>query len=103
MELGKASLNRVDVICPGFAADCLETLEEINQQNRELFLTAGGKEFHYISALNNNPEHIQALLELVIQHTHGWTECSQTQVELQAEAQQRMQGYEKLEKLGIGN
>ncbi|MCK5716311.1 MAG: ferrochelatase [Thiomargarita sp.] len=64
--LGK---GRVDIICPGFAADCLETLEEINQENRNRFLQAGGKEFHYIPALNDNVEHIQALLKL-IKHAH---------------------------------
>ncbi|RKZ41800.1 MAG: ferrochelatase [Gammaproteobacteria bacterium] len=72
MTLGKGGVKRVDVICPGFAADCLETLEEINEENRKIFLQAGGKEFHYIPALNDNVEHIQALLELVIQHTQGW-------------------------------
>ncbi len=73
--LGKAGLKRVDVICPGFAADCLETLEEINQENRQIFLEAGGKAFHYMPALNDNVEHIQALLDLVIQHTQGWSGC----------------------------
>ncbi|EDN67114.1 ferrochelatase [Beggiatoa sp. PS] len=95
-ELGKAGINRVDVICPGFAADCLETLEEINQQNRELFLAAGGQEFHYIPALNDNAEHIQALLELVIQHTQGWQECTQTTDELAHKAQQREKRAVKL-------
>lgn len=64
--LGKAGLKRVDVICPGFAADCLETLEEINQENRQVFLKAGGQEFHYIPALNDKSEHIQALVALLI-------------------------------------
>ncbi len=64
-ELGRAGVRRVDVICPGFAADCLETLEEIDQENRQIFLQAGGKEFHYIPALNENVEHIQAWLEVI--------------------------------------
>jgi ferrochelatase len=81
--------RRVDVICPGFAADCLETLEEINHTYRNLFLQAGGKEFHYIPALNDQPEHIQALLELVIQHTQGWQ--MPTLMELQQEATLRTQ------------
>jgi len=63
--LGKLGLKRVDVICPGFAADCVETLEEINQENRQVFLKAGGHIFHYIPALNDNNEHIQALVALV--------------------------------------
>jgi ferrochelatase len=71
--LGIAKIKRVDVICPGFAADCLETLEEIDNENRQIFLEAGGEEFHYIPALNDNVEHIQALLKLVIQQTQGWS------------------------------
>lgn len=65
IELGKAGTHRVDVMCPGFAADCLETLEEIDKQNRQLFLNAGGKEFHYIPALNDSAEHIQALADII--------------------------------------
>jgi ferrochelatase len=63
--LGKAGVKRVDVICPGFAADCVETLEEINQENRQVFLKAGGQIFHYIPAINDNNEHIQALVALL--------------------------------------
>jgi len=87
--LGKAGTPRVDLICPGFAADCLETLEEIDQENRQLFLQAGGAEFHYIPALNDTPEHIQALLELVVQHTQGW--CLTSVEELHQQAQLRQQ------------
>jgi ferrochelatase len=72
IDLGKSGIRRVDVICPGFAADCLETLEEINQQNRQLFLQAGGEQFHYIPALNDGVGHIQMLLALVNRHTQGW-------------------------------
>ncbi|HEB97620.1 MAG TPA: ferrochelatase [Sedimenticola thiotaurini] len=58
-------VKRVQVICPGFPADCLETLEEIGEENRELFLRAGGESFHYIPALNDRPGHIRLLRELV--------------------------------------
>lgn len=61
MALGKQGLQRVDIVCPGFAADCLETLEEVNQENRQIFLEAGGKEFHYLPALNESAVHIEAL------------------------------------------
>jgi ferrochelatase len=88
-SLAQTGIRRVDVICPGFAADCLETLEEINHTYRNLFLQAGGKEFHYIPALNDQPEHIQALLELIIQHTQGWQ--MPTLTELQQEATLRAQ------------
>ncbi|HHB91759.1 MAG TPA: ferrochelatase [Thioploca sp.] len=72
IELGKEGLKRVDIICPGFATDCVETLEEIDHENRQFFLQAGGKEFHYIPALNSSIEHIQLLSQLIIQHTQGW-------------------------------
>jgi len=52
-QLGKDGVGRVDVICPGFAADCLETLEEIDIENRHVFMKAGGKEFHYIPTTND--------------------------------------------------
>lgn len=70
--LGQAGTARVDVVCPGFAADCLETLEEIGQENRDIFLQAGGKEFHYIPALNADAAHIDALADLVLSHCQDW-------------------------------
>jgi ferrochelatase len=56
-------------MCPGFAADCLETLEEIAMQNRELFLGSGGREYNYIPALNDRTDHIQALADIVMHHS----------------------------------
>ncbi len=73
-EWGTAGVRRVDVLCPGFPADCLETLEEIEQQNREIFMNAGGGEYHYIPALNDSTDHIGMLSELVLQHCQGWPE-----------------------------
>ncbi|GLR64625.1 ferrochelatase [Marinospirillum insulare] len=70
--LGAAKTQGLSVICPGFSADCLETLEEIEDENREYFEQAGGTGFTYIPALNSRPEHIQMMQELVIQHTQGW-------------------------------
>ncbi len=61
-------LKRIDVVCPAFAADCLETLEEISVQNRELYQHAGGGEYLYIPALNDRPEFIDCLVELVELH-----------------------------------
>ena len=72
IALGKAGVKRVDVVCPGFTSDCLETLEEINMEVREAFLHAGGKEFHYIPCLNDDPEWITALCHLAQQHLQGW-------------------------------
>ena len=73
---GKEGVGRVDVVCPGFSADCLETLEEIAEQNRELFLHAGGKELRYIPALNARPDHAQALAQLLVRHLQGWDDGS---------------------------
>ncbi|MEJ2059937.1 MAG: ferrochelatase [Gammaproteobacteria bacterium] len=68
--------RRVDVVCPGFAADCLETLEEIAMQNRDVFLASGGEAYRYIPALNDSPEHIEALSGLVERHAQGWPEAA---------------------------
>ena len=75
-KLPEAGITSVDVMCPGFAADCLETLEEIAGQNRELFLRSGGKRFSYIPATNDSSEHIDALTKLILRHMQGWPEIS---------------------------
>jgi ferrochelatase len=75
-EWGAGGIKKVHVICPGFSADCLETLEEIRLQNRAFFQEAGGGEFHYIPALNDDPLHVQALTRLITQHCQGWPEFS---------------------------
>ena len=71
-ELGKGGVGRVDVICPGFAADCLETLEEIAIEARHLFLEAGGKEFHYIPTTNDTPSWMTALTIIAMENLEGW-------------------------------
>jgi ferrochelatase len=63
-ELGKQKLGRLDVFCPGFAADCLETDEEINQLNRETFTQAGGGQFNKIPCLNDDPAFLDVLARL---------------------------------------
>ena len=63
--LGKSGTRRVDVFCPGFTSDCLETIEEIGIEVRDDFLKAGGKEFHRIPCLNASPAWIKALGEIV--------------------------------------
>ncbi len=77
IAMGKAGIKRVDVICPGFTSDCLETLEEINMEAREAFLHAGGKAFHYIPCLNDDPEWISALCNVTQQHLLGWNTLEQ--------------------------
>lgn len=70
--LAQAGVKRLDVICPGFAADCLETLEEVNAEFKHLYLAAGGEAFHYIPALNAQPSHLVALTQLIVRHSAGW-------------------------------
>jgi ferrochelatase len=72
IALAKEGLQRVDVACPGFTSDCLETLEEIGMEARDAFLGSGGKEFHYIPCLNDQHEWILALSNLAIRHLQGW-------------------------------
>ena len=71
-ELGKQKTKRVDVVCPGFVADCLETLEEIAMEGKEDFLQAGGGEYHYIPCLNERNDWMHALTDLVMDNLHGW-------------------------------
>lgn len=74
MQLPSDGVRRVDVMCPGFSADCLETLEEIAMTNRASFLAAGGEQFRYIPCLNDREDHIAMLADLVMQHAQGWPE-----------------------------
>ncbi len=71
-ELGRAGTGRVDVFCPGFAADCLETLEEIAIEGRDAFLEAGGKEFHYIPTTNDTAAWMTALAIIALENLEGW-------------------------------
>ena len=72
VELGKQGVGRVDVACPGFATDCLETLEEIAMENRDAFLEAGGKEFHYIPTTNDTPAWMTAVSIIALENLQGW-------------------------------
>ncbi|WKT00839.1 ferrochelatase [Gallibacterium salpingitidis] len=65
LSLPKRNIKKVAVICPGFAADCLETLEEIAQENKRYFLQAGGESYRYIPALNADSDHIELLYQLI--------------------------------------
>lgn len=71
-DLGRQGVKRVDVMCPGFVSDCIETLEEIAMEAREAFLESGGREFHYVPCLNDQHEWIAALATLAEQHLAGW-------------------------------
>ena len=71
-KLAGEGVARVDLTCPGFTSDCLETLEEISMEAREDFLAAGGKAFHYIPCLNESPRWIASMASLVEAHAGGW-------------------------------
>lgn len=75
-KLATNGTRNVSVICPGFSADCLETLEEINIQYRALFMACGGEQFTYIPALNDHPLHISCLTSIIKKHCQGWPEAS---------------------------
>lgn len=77
--LGKEHTRRVDVICPGFVSDCLETLEEIAIEAKHTFIQAGGKEFHYIPCLNERNDWIQALADITSTHLQGWLDIEVTE------------------------
>ena len=64
-QLAEQGVKRLDVICPAFSADCLETLEEIQVENRAVFMDAGGEQFHYIAALNSDQAHIRMMVSLI--------------------------------------
>jgi ferrochelatase len=75
-QWGEKKHERIDVVCPGFAADCLETLEEIDMQNSALFEAAGGGDLRYIPALNAREDHVTFLSKLVEKNIAGWPEAS---------------------------
>lgn len=92
--LPKQGVKTLDVLCPGFAVDCLETLEEIALRYRTTFLTQGGERFTYIPALNATPAHASALAQLALKHMQGWAEVTRdydraNAVARQIEAKQR--------------
>ncbi|MCG8466422.1 MAG: ferrochelatase [Xanthomonadales bacterium] len=94
---GKQGMKRVQVVCPGFAVDCLETLEEIAGENREIFQEAGGGELDYIPALNAEAAHADAMAEIIRPHLNGWpagldAEALKTRQQ-RAEAQSEKAGY----------
>ncbi len=90
-QLPRQGVKHLDILCPGFSADCLETLEEIAGEGREIFLHAGGEQYHYIPALNARAHHIEMMGELLLEQMHGWglptpQECARLAAERQERA-----------------
>jgi ferrochelatase len=71
-ELAAQGVRSVDVMCPGFVADCLETLEEIAQEARDAFIESGGQDYRYVPCLNDQPDWIRAMGDLAERHLQGW-------------------------------
>ena len=71
-ELPGKGIKDIHIISPGFSADCLETLEELEEENREYFIESGGEKYKYIPCLNDNKEHLDFISYLIIKNTHGW-------------------------------
>ena len=71
-RLPSEGIKRINIISPGFSADCLETLEELEVENREYFQKAGGEEYKYIPCLNTSAKHIDMIVDLIKKNTHGW-------------------------------
>ena len=82
-DLGRQKLGRVDVVCPGFISDCLETLEEIAIEGKTIFLNAGGKDYHYIPCLNERDDWIHALADIVATNLLGWVGTEPSAEELE--------------------
>jgi len=76
-QLAANGVKTVDIVCPGFAADCLETLEEIAIRYAEVFTAAGGETLRYIPALNDDDKHIEALVQLIQRNLGGWDDAEQ--------------------------
>ena len=70
--LPEKGVKSVQVICPGFSADCLETIEEISEENKNYFMESGGEKFGYIPALNDRQDHIDFLTKLLLKNAQGW-------------------------------
>lgn len=90
MSLATNGVKSVDVVCPGFSVDCLETLEEIALQDAELFRTNGGEQLNYVPALNDDDAHVQLLSKIVADQTHGWQQTTYED-ELEAQRQRAIQ------------
>lgn len=98
MALPKDGIKTVDVVCPGFPSDCVETLEEMNIENRDYFMQAGGESYNLIPCMNDHPDHIQALADLIQLHTQGWAETDLNWRASESEKQSAISKKQAIEK-----
>ena len=73
-ELPSKGIKKIHILSPGFSSDCLETLEELEVENKENFISSGGKKYNYIKCLNDDPQHLNMFAMLILKHTRGWPE-----------------------------
>ena len=89
-QLAREGIDEVDIVCPGFVADCLETLEEIDREARQAFVAAGGKTLRYIACLNDRHEWIVALRDITLRHLQGWDTGQRDAAELQSQRERAL-------------
>ncbi|MFW6339593.1 MAG: ferrochelatase, partial [Wenzhouxiangella sp.] len=90
-ELGHSGVKNLQVVCPGFSIDCLETLEEIAMEGKEEFVEAGGEDLKYIPCLNDSDAHVTVLRQLCLRHGQGWPEFEGRTAESEAHIRTRLE------------
>ncbi len=93
-QLGHSGIKNLQVVCPGFSIDCLETLEEIAMEGKEEFVEAGGEDLQYIPCLNDSDEHVAMLRQLCLRHGQGWPEFEGKTAESEAHIKTRLEQTE---------
>jgi len=92
-KLPKEGVKNLTVVCPGFAVDCLETLDEIAVEGRDEFIKAGGEQLEYIPALNASPDHVSLMVDKIITNAGGWPELDQDSVDAQQQNLEKSKAY----------
>lgn len=91
-------ITKLDAMCPGFTSDCLETIEEIDVENRNAFMENGGKKFGYIPCLNDSPLFIECLTQLIVEHSKGWLSEEFDKAKSITESHKTLELYKEMEK-----